>query len=301
MPLAPGHIQRFRSFDAIDFAQGVNPKALQPSEPVFLSDKCSHDLVAVAIERFHEPNPANSRSLLSVKGEYYILHDELNLPADQLTHWHLQPVADSHEGDWRSGYRFAGRYGTDLQVLLPGQTFEAEAVTQQPILEYGLAPQDCFAMRHLQLSTTSPDQVLAVIRPLHPGQEPVMAELLCEGEEVQGVAVTGAGVDDLHLLSRTGCQYTGERVRFQGRYASILRRDESLSLVLQDGGRLEADGVSVSSTGPSVSLTRSGESLTLEAEGAGTVTVTGPAKPLTLTLSPADGRVKMVTDTFFSL
>src|SRR5690606_30240091 len=85
MPLAPGHVEQFHSFPSLDFVQGVHPKALDPGDPVFLSDKCDHQLEQVAYDRYHEPNPADARSILWVKDEYVLVFDDLRLPADLLT------------------------------------------------------------------------------------------------------------------------------------------------------------------------------------------------------------------------
>lgn len=283
MPLAPGHIERFHSCGPMDFSQGVNPKALQPGEPVFLSDSCEHTLVALAHERYHEPNPANSRSVTYVKDDYVILHDELNLPKDQLTHWHLQAVADSHTGNATKGFTFKGRFGTDLQVQLPGQHFDQETVTQQPILEYHLEPEDTFSMRHLQLTATEPDHFLAVIRPLSPGEEPVQSELLAEGK---GVRIVGHGIDDLHWFSRSHMNSAVSGIRFKGRYGSILKRAEGTHFILQGEGEVEADGVCLQSNGPSVHvlLTANGESK-LSGEGKGDVSFSGVMKNMTLSFN----------------
>jgi hypothetical protein len=287
MPLAPGHVERFHSFDALDFCQGVNPKALQPGEPVFLSDRCEHRLVDLAYERYNEPNPANSRSVLWVKNEYLILHDQLNLPADQLTHWHLQAVADEHQGDWRSGYRFKGRFGTDLQVLLPGQQFADEMVTQQPILEYNQKPEDTFAMRHLQLSASAPNHVLAVLRPLSADKQPLQSELLLDGGRLQGVAVTGIGIDDHHWFDRDGLEFENEGIRFSGRYGSVLRRGDTLHLVLQDGTLLSAAGLTLRSNGPAVSLTLRDGQISLQTDGTGLIQITGLGLDQTLRVTQA--------------
>jgi hypothetical protein len=287
MPLAPGHVERFHSFDAVDFCQGVNPKALQPGEPVFLSDRCEHQLVELAHERYHEPHPTNSRSVLWVKDDYLILHDQLNLPADQLTHWHLQAVADDHDGDWRRGYRFKGRFGTDLQVLLPGQDFADERITQQPILEYRQKPADTFSMRHLQLSATAPDHVLAVLRPLTAGKQPLQSELLLTSGRLQGVAVSGAGIDDLHWFDRDRLEFEAEGIRFSGRYGSLLRRGDTTHLILQDGTRLSAAGLTLRSDGPAVSLTLRNGQISLQTHGPGTVDIAGLGLDQTLKVGHA--------------
>jgi hypothetical protein len=247
MPLAPGHVERFVSHERCDFVQGVHPKALQPGDPVFLSDNCDHRLVQLAHQRFSEANPANSRSLLHVKsgvkgaakGGYYILHDQLHLEDGQLTHWHLQAVADEHEGDWKTGYHFKGRFGTDLQVLLPGQEFDRERVRQDPLLEYHLKPEETFAMRHLQLSATAPQQILAVIRPLHPGDEPLQAEMQSTATGGCIVKVTGPGIDDWHCFDRHGLSIDHDQFHFEGRYGSVIKRGSETSCIMHDGTELK--------------------------------------------------------------
>ncbi|NNM88250.1 MAG: hypothetical protein HKL95_06995, partial [Phycisphaerae bacterium] len=204
-PLAPGHVERFHSFTAVDFAQGVHPKALEPGEPIFLSDSCEDQLVQVAYERFAEANPADVRSVLWVKDEYVVLHDDFSLPANLLCHWHLQVVSDGHRGDWRSGFEFQGRFGTNLQVLLPGQKFACEKVEQVPILEpdpQRHAPEQRFSMRHLMLSGEKATQYLAILRPMAIGAVGVQAELIHADQEVVGVEVRGQDMEDQILLGR---------------------------------------------------------------------------------------------------
>lgn len=238
MPLAPGHVERFESNEFCDFTQGVNPVALQPGEPVFLSDTCQHTLVPLAKKRYEESNPVNSRSLLHVKGEYYILHDQLNLKENQLTHWHLQAVADDHSGDFKKGYIFKGRFGTDLQVIFPNQKFKSEEVRQDPILEYNLDPATLFSMRHLQLSASSPKQICAIIRPLHPGNKPVQAEMI-EQDGGCVLKVFGENIDDIHFLNRNSFEYQDEKLAFVGKYGSVLRREGEVNMTKYDAQRLE--------------------------------------------------------------
>ena len=294
-PLAAGHIERFFTGDAVDFAQGVNPKALGPGEPVFLSDSCEHHLVDEARRRFNEPHPANSRACLWVKDDYLILHDQLDLPADLLTHWHLQAVADSHEELGPGSVRLRGRYGCDLQVILPGQTFDDIAFTQDPMLEPRRQLDDTFTMRHLQASAVSPDHVLAVLRPLPTGLGELAAERTPTGRGGVTVRVTGDGLDDWHALDRHGTSYTGGGITFRGRYASLLRRGSSRTLSVIDGESLAADGVTLRTRGVAACLTVDLDTrrFTLEVQGDGRVSVTGLDAPLDLTLTPADGRVRL--------
>ncbi len=220
-PLAPGHVERFHSDAAVDFCQGVHPKALDPGEPTFLSDDCNAELVAVAHARFLEPRPAVSRSICWVKDEYVVIHDELDLPDGLLTHWHLQVVADAHTYDAAGGYRFAGRYGTDLQVLLPEQEFAETQVRQDPVLlrERGQS----FTLRHLQLSRPAPRGIVAILRPLAAGQAPVAARLLRQGDRIVGVQVHGDGIADTLFFSRQPLTWNEAGLRFEGRYGACLR------------------------------------------------------------------------------
>ncbi len=245
MPLAPGHVERFHTLPSLEFVQGVHPKALAPGEPVFLSDQCDHCLVQTAFERFHEANPADLRSVLWVKDEYLVLHDDLHLPPNLQTHWHLQVVADRHRGNLTDGYRFAGRFGTDLQVVVRGLAGASETVAQVPILDYHVPAAECFAMRHLQLSTRSPRRIAALLRPL-PGQQ---GELSCE-ETADGILhVRGDGIDDTLVLARQPVAIDRPGLRCQARYAAILRRPAGTTLVLLDGDYLEVDSHAIAGNG----------------------------------------------------
>jgi hypothetical protein len=46
--------------EVLDFCQGVHPDIVRPGDPIFLCDRCDHDLVGLAERRFVEPDPANS-------------------------------------------------------------------------------------------------------------------------------------------------------------------------------------------------------------------------------------------------
>ncbi|HEY3330603.1 MAG TPA: hypothetical protein VGK19_11315 [Capsulimonadaceae bacterium] len=234
MPLAPGHVERFATTPVLDFVQGVHPAALSPGDPVFLSDDCHHSLVQKAYDRFAEPNPADSRSVIWVRDEYVIVHDELNLPDAIQSHWHLQVVAGSETGDWRNGYLFAGRFGTDLQVLLPDQQFAAETRERVPILDYHRTPENSFAMRHLMLTgAPSVSRYVAVLRPLNNRRGPISASLLPGDGTV--VRVTGEGIDDTIFLGRSGFSHGGDDFLFDGRYGAILRRPSHSDIVALDG------------------------------------------------------------------
>lgn len=233
MPLAPGRVERFASLPSADFVQGVHPKALDPGDPVYLSDVCEHTLVDVAWQRFREPNPADVRVVLWVKDDYVVISDDLRLPPGTSTHWHLQAVGDAHEGSCGAagGMRVRGRYGVDLQVLVPGLPEDArETVAQVPTVEYRVAPAECFSMRHIQLSMASPRRFDAVLRPLAPGAAPLRAETF-DG----GLRVRGEGVDDIIFLSRDARSVEVDGVRFDGRYGAVLRRADRTIVLLFEG------------------------------------------------------------------
>jgi hypothetical protein len=275
MPLAAGHVERFWSLPAVDFCQGVHPLALSPGAPVFLSDNCNHTLVEEATRRFNEPNPADSRSVLWMKDEYVILHDELNLPADIVSHWHLQVVSDAHRGRWDDpeGYRFTGRFGTDLQVQLPGQTFADETIGQLPILEYHRTPEMSFSMRHLALRAERPRSYLAVLRPLSARRGPLKASSLMQKETVVGVHVEGNGIADRIFFSRAGIRLEDGDWAFDGRYGVIARRADRTELVLLDGRRLRVGDVEIESDGPAIQLTVLANEAQVVTQGSGRIRV----------------------------
>jgi hypothetical protein len=233
MPLAPGHVERFHSFTGIDFVQGVHPKALSPGEPVFLSDSCEHTLVDLAYERFAEPNPAVIRSVTWVKSEYIIVGDDLDLPEGTQTHWHLQAVGDSHEGSIveDGAMRLHGRYGIDLQLLIPDIPGDAqEMVEQVATLEYNIPAEKSFSMRHVRLSMCSPKRLTALLQPLLPGAKPLSATV-----ENSILRVKGEGIDDVHFFYRTTTEKAYENIEFSGRYGAVLKRKKYTKLILFDG------------------------------------------------------------------
>ncbi len=280
MPLAPGHIERFQSFPGVDFTQGVNPKALNPGEPVFLSDLCDDYLVDVAYARFNEPNPENSRSMLWVKDEYVIMHDELDFKREITTHWHLQVVADKETGNAADGYRFVGRYGTDLQVLLPNQTFSAELIESVRMLEYNIPPEKTFTLRHLQLTRETPDHFLAVLCPLSPGKQELSAKEIRQDGRTLGVTVHGKGIDDTILLSRKGMKASVDDLQFAGRYATVVRRADHTEYTLLDGASLVTPEITIESNGPAVfvSIPKAGGHSEVMLRGQGGVNITREGK-----------------------
>ena len=251
MPLAPGHVERFHSLSSVDFVQGVHPKALSPGDPVFLSDSCEHTLVDVAWERFREPDPADVRSVLWVKGQYGVVFDDLHLPPETQTHWHVQMVGDSHEGSLVNGgdMRLHGRFGVDLQILMPDLPSNAhETVAQVPTLEYQLPPAQCFAMRHVQVSMISPRRLTAVLRPLAPGATPLTATVV-DG----ALRIHGEGVDDTLFLFREPTRAACSDVQFTGRYGAVLKRPRQTTLVLLDGESIACGAHALESVGEKTS------------------------------------------------
>lgn len=86
-------------------------------------------------------------------------------------------MADSETGNTREGYIFNGRFGTDLQVILPNQEFLEVALETIPMMKYHTPPEECFAQCHLQVSGGN-GGYLAVLRPLSAGKIPLNAEAI---------------------------------------------------------------------------------------------------------------------------
>ena len=278
MPMACGHVERFHSFGGLDFCQGVHPVIIKPGEPIQLNDDCHHKCVPVAWSRYREPNPANVRSVLWVKDEYIILHDDLQIDSSIPSFWHAQVVAESETGNAREGFRFKGRFGTDLQVLLPDQNFTAESCERLSPLEYPAEKKERFGMRHVQLTGDKADHYLAVLRPLSAGKTPVQAsELRAKGKTV-GVKVKGEGIDDVIFLSREPQSVTENGVRFEGRYGMVIHRAAGTQITLLAGSAIESDGIRVESSGPAVFVTMGATATEIVAEGEGSVEVTWQGK-----------------------
>lgn len=275
MPLAPGHVERVATLPSVEFVQGVHPVALKPGQPIFLNDSCHHELVPVAYARYNEPDPADVRSFTWVKDEYVIVHDDLHLDPSVPVHWHLQVVAESEAGCALDGYRFHGRYGTDLQVQLPGQQFVAESVETHRLLEYHMPPENAFAMRHLSLQAEAPSQLLAVLRPLSAGKLPITARLLTNGARAVGVQVDGDGLHDRVFLAREAVTYADAYFAFTGRYGGVFCRGAQTSLVLQAAGEIRLDSVGMRSDGPCAELAISDGQYTLTAHGTGSIELIG--------------------------
>ncbi len=314
MPLAPGHVERFHDFPGLGFVQGVHPEAVKPGEPACLNDSAHHALVEVAYARFAEPNPVDVRSVFVVEDEYVILHDDLHLDPSIPCRWHLQVVSDGFTGDTAAGYRFAGRFGVDLQVLLPGQSFLEAKVERLAIQDYEIMPatpredggylargykakrqrpdETSFAMQHLSVRADRPRGYLAVLRPLSPGRKPVQAASVRAEDRHVGVAVTGDGIRDQLFFSRQEETFTSGPIRFRGRYGAVVERGETTRLSLLLGKSLEAAGLRIVSNAgdqagrePAVHVTASPAGIAVVAEGHGTVEITGCGSPIHLHLT----------------
>ena len=249
MPLAAGHIERWHSAPSMDFAQGVHPLFIEAGEAVFLSDNCHHELVAEAERRFFEPNPVDHRSCCYVKGDYLLVHDALHLPTDnkEPIYMHMQTVADdcrlSGDGDWR----FKGRFGVDVQVLMPDQEYVDYADERMAHLYYRKEAADSFAMQHLQVRLEQPRGCLSVVRALAPGAEPLRAQLLNNDVREPLVTISGNGIHDLHLLALASQSGSLGAMQYQARYFSILLRADRVELHLQDAEFLRCEDFAVHS------------------------------------------------------
>ena len=325
MPLSAGHVERIflpeqtegshaQVHPAYQFVQGVHPEIIRPGQPVFLSDLCRHELVEESYRRFAKPNPVVVRSYTWVGDSYMVVHDALDLPeADAATpvHWHLQAVADEDAASEKNGaepaalarssngqaYRFKGRFGTDIVVSLPGQTFQSEEISQLSILEYHSTPDQCFGMRHLQLSQPGMKAALAILKPVAAGKSSDLSTEAVYSQDANATSgkptVIGAkvklssetGADDHLFFAHKGTEWSDADVSFSGKYGAVLRRMPADTLVLTGTGTLSLgndrqSGFSVRSIapegdpgalGPNVMLTRTWDSATLRATGAGKV------------------------------
>lgn len=281
LPLAPGHVERFHSTSVMDFNQGVHPVVIRPDQPIQFNDNCSHELVPAAFERYKEPRPADVRSVVWVKDEYVIVHDDLDVHDPIAAHWHLQPVADNHTGNWHEGYIFKGRFGIDLQVLLPGQTFDRESIERLPMLEYNRPVQERFTTYHVALSNLLPPKhYLAVLRPMAPSQSLVRAYLLSLDGQCIGVHIDGDDLNDDVLFARAPFHWQTDSLAFAGRYGAVLRRGSTIHLLLMDAGSLILGTTRIQTNGPAVHLELAHDRATVQAYGDnGTVIVEAFGRP----------------------
>ncbi len=240
MPLAAGHVERWHSASSVDFAQGVHPLFIEPGEAVYLSDNCHHDLVQEAERRFNEAQPVDHRSCCYVKGDYVIVHDALNLPAanTEPIYFHMQTVADACTLESRGDWRLKGRFGIDVQILVPDQDYEDWSDQRMAHLYYKREAEDSFAMQHLQLQFDQPKGCLGVVRALAPGAAPLQAQVLNGHIREPLLRVRNYGINndicDLHLFALTAQSGQCAELNYTGRYFSVLVRADRLDLQLHD-------------------------------------------------------------------
>lgn len=272
MPLLPGRLERVFATPAFQFTQGVHAGAVTPGEPTFLCDNASHSLIGECHRRWNQPEPGVVRSLAWLGGRTLIVHDAIRLPANIPSHWHLQVVGGAPARDSAGGYVFPGRFGTDLQVVFPGQTFASAKVEHLPTYEYRGTPADWFAMQHLQVSAPGTRHYLGVLHPLD-ATGPVTAEPLCDGDLVIGARVRrpGAGTDHRVWFGRALVSTADADHSFAACSGALLRSPEETVLCLIGPGRLDHAGWSLESTGPEVSFTVVPQGARLVAQGAGHV------------------------------
>jgi hypothetical protein len=283
MPMSAGRVEQFFASEALHFSQGVHPCVVQPGDPVFLSDDCHHSLVPEAWRRFQLDSPAVVRSLAWLQGGILIIHDQVNVPADVVSQWHLQVVGAEPTGDLKnSGLRFSGRFGTDLHVSFPGLAEEATWQSEpQPILEYTGKPEDWFTMEHLQVASEGTRDYLAVLQPLVIGEAAARTEPIVIDGNRCGVCVTDSNMDQrVWFGRRDAIEDAGEDYFFRGTTGALLCCPEKNVFALMAAGILKYGNLELQSEGPVVSLCQlqSGQ-LSLTAQGAGRVTlVSGSGK-----------------------
>ena len=294
MPLMTGHVERLFSTPAFQFTQGVHPGAVSPGKPVYLSDSCEHELVEESYRRFLQEPPGIVRSLAWIDGRTLIVHDAIELAPEIPSHWHLQVVGGSPSGNAAAGFRFPGRFGTDLQVLLPGQSFASESVDYLPILEYKGKPEQWFGQQHLQVAAPGARNYLAVLHPVTGDTAPVSAEALSHHGRIVGAVVRGEGRVDRVWFGRGEVATSDADHAFTGTSGSLLVRPSSVTFALVGRGRLTHAGTTFESNGPDATLTITGTTATLTAQGTGNLLITAPGKapkpiqitsPVTLTIT----------------
>ena len=294
MPLMTGHVERIFTTPAFQFTQGVHPGVVAPGNPVYLSDNCDHHLVEESYRRFRQEPPGIVRSLAWLDGRTLIVHDAIDLAPEIPSHWHLQVVGDAPSGNASAGFRFPGRFGTDLQVLFPGQSFASESVDYLPILEYKGTPEQWFGQQHLQVAAPGARNYLAVLHPIGHASGTVTAEALNHNGRIVGALVRGEGRADRVWFGRGEITTTDADHSFTGSSGSLLVRPSAVTFALVGRGRLSHAGTTFESNGPDATLTITGNTATLIAQGTGNVLITAPGKapkpipvngPTTLTIT----------------
>jgi len=264
-------VERYFDRQGFQFVQGVHPVIIQPGAPAYLSDNCRHELVDECYRRFRLETPAVARSFAWVDDEYLIIHDDLTGSRPELSHWNLQVVGTSPTRRDGNRFHFPGRFGIDLEVVLPSQTFSAEKVEALPVTDYVGTPDQCFTMQHLQLSQLNASHYLAALRPKRPGdQAKFEVEALGENE---GVRVSMENREDLLWFCRGGLTWSDGTVSFSGSFGGVLRHKDRTRLLVMGQGELETPTAKLCSNGPNAILVVSRDGVFLEAEGEGCVTV----------------------------
>lgn len=284
MPLAVGRIERFYAGANFQFSQGVHPQVIRPGNPVFLSDSCDHRLVPESHRRFRMEPPAVSRAFAWIGSRYLLVHDEIE--TDIPWHWHLQVVADGETGSAADGFHFKGRFGRDLVVQFPDQSFPEAVVENLPFLEHRKTPGESFSTRHLRLSRSRAKSSLAILMPVKSAHAANLhSHILRQGNQLVGTRVETPETRDTIWLARSGCTWSGGNVQFEGRYGACLEQGSEISLVLVGPGLVRNCGLSLRSEGPCATLRQTDSRLTLQAQGAGRLIVDHEGKRTILSSS----------------
>lgn len=287
MPLSPARVERHFDTGGFQFIQGAHPVILEAGQPVYLNDSCRHELVDECYRRFRLDPPAVARAFAWIDDDYLVIHDDLSASRPALSHWHLQVVGGTPEKLGANDYRFPGRFGLDLRVILPGQTFESEHLENLPILHYTGAPETWFAMEHLQLTRPHAFHYLAILRPETPGSQSAFeASAITEGEAIVGAEIRHEAGRDLLWLCRPGLDWQRDSTHFHGTYGSLLERGNRRRLAIVGAGSLEAGNIHLTSEGPSVLLEQDGQGIRLTATGSGLLHLSTGATQRSFTVSP---------------
>ena len=189
-----------------------------------------------------------------MKDDYLLVWDRLDVPVDVVHPWNLQDMAGSESGDLLDGLRFHGRFGTDLQVLLPAGGERPCTVEEVRMHEYHLPSASCVAQRHLAVAGCGPADWLAILRPLAPGAATVACTPMHALDRCVGAHITGAGIDDRVVIGRTPCAVADHTWSFSGSAGACLRRGGAMRLVLLGAGRISAGDAVLESDGPAAEL-----------------------------------------------
>ncbi|MEI6519267.1 MAG: hypothetical protein WCO98_04410 [bacterium] len=271
MPPAPGRIEKFATLPTADYQQGAFPIVLKPSDPIFLSDICEHQLVEEAYRRARIQKPAAARAWLWVKDDYVIMWDRLDIEDDIIHQWHLQVMAHDESGDLKNGLLFRGRFGTDLQLLLPAGGDRPWRVEHLPMHEYYRKPADTVAQRHLSVDCQGATDWLAVMRPLPPGAAQLTATPLTALNRTVGAHITGDNIDDRVVMGRIPVAVNDETWSFAGCAGAAINRGKTTRLILLGPGKIQVGNTTLESDGPAAELQIDAGEPTLHVDGDGIV------------------------------